>query len=68
MLITKISKYSGLTHVMDLPITEQQVRNFNLGMKVQDAFPLLNSDQREFMLTGCTKEEWDEMFQEDDHD
>tara|TARA_R110001599_G_scaffold27033_6_gene95402 strand:+ start:142 stop:303 length:162 start_codon:yes stop_codon:yes gene_type:complete len=29
---------------------------------IQDAFPGLNPDQREFIQTGLTIEEWDEIF------
>jgi hypothetical protein len=36
------------------------------GELIQDAFPGLNSDQREFIQTGITIEEWDEIFGEED--
>lgn len=29
---------------------------------IQDAFPYLTEDEREFILTGIIAEEWDEMF------
>lgn len=35
------------------------------GMKVQNAFPFLSSDEREFLMTGITKAEWDRTFSED---
>ena len=31
-------------------------------MLVQDAFPMLTSMEREFILTGSTQEDWDLMF------
>jgi hypothetical protein len=33
---------------------------------IQDAFPTLTADEREFILTGITSEEWDEIFPEED--
>lgn len=35
------------------------------GMLIQQAFPMLNEDQREFLLTGMTADEWDNLFKED---
>lgn len=34
------------------------------GMLIQQAFPMLNEDQREFLLTGMTADEWDNLFKE----
>ena len=31
---------------------------------VQDAFPLLSDNEREFLLTGVTPEEWDDAMEE----
>jgi hypothetical protein len=36
------------------------------GELIQHAFPFLSDDEREFMLTGMSKEEWDNLFGEDD--
>lgn len=30
---------------------------------IQNAFPQLNADEREFLMTGITAEEWDTTFQ-----
>jgi hypothetical protein len=32
------------------------------GALLQDAFPHLSADDREFIKSGITKEEWDELF------
>lgn len=34
------------------------------GKKVQDAFPYLNADEREFLMTGITPDEWKKIFGE----
>lgn len=36
------------------------------GALIQDAFPMLDADQREFLLTGITPDEWDAMFSDDE--
>jgi hypothetical protein len=34
---------------------------YESGELIQDAFPFLSDDEREFLLTGTTPEEWREM-------
>lgn len=36
------------------------------GELIQDAFPFLTYDEREFILTGITAGEWDELFGEEE--
>ena len=38
----------------------------NSGQHIQDAFPYLSADEREFLLTGITCQEWLELFNEED--
>ena len=37
-------------------------------MLIQHAYPMLSDDQREFILTGITPEEWAAAFPEDEED
>ena len=66
MIVTRISQHSGIKRSMDLPITKQQIWAYDRGALLQDAFPNLDADQREFIKTGITKEEWEEIFGPDD--
>ena len=68
MLITRKSVFSGKEHTKDLPITDEQWAAYNSGTVIQKALPHLSADDREFILTGSTPEEWDEMFGEDEED
>ena len=70
MILTKISQLTGVTHHMDIGIT---CDTYNKGMKkmqemipVQIAFPQLDADKREFIMTGITPEEWEIVYDEDD--
>ena len=38
------------------------------GELVQNAFPYLSSGEREFLMTGLTELEFDELFGNDDHE
>ena len=63
MLVTKKSSLSGKFHSMDLDITDEQLSEYNKGEKlIQDVFPNLSPDEREFLMTGITPKEWDDMF------
>lgn len=63
MLVTKISMFSGAENTMDLPITQEQLSLWkSKNLLVQDVFPNLTPDQREFLMTGITPQEWDQMF------
>lgn len=65
MIIAKCSTITGIAHFAELAITKEQVDNFSKGAKVQHAFPNLNIDEREFILSGIVPEEWDATFGED---
>ena len=63
MKLTKKSEFTGDENTLELDITEEQLNSYyNSGMNVQDAFPHLNADEREFIMTGCTPDEWNNMF------
>jgi len=62
MRIERQSVLTGKTHVMDLPVTMHQYLSWREGMLIQDAMPNLSDDEREFIMTGITPEEWDAML------
>ena len=62
MEITRKSSVTGKRHTLDLPITDAQIAKYHNGALVQDAFPHLTADQREFIVSGATAEEWINLF------
>lgn len=65
--ISKISKLSGKTHEMDLKVTKEQLFRYAGGKeRIQDVFPHLNADEREFLMTGITAKEWKDAFGEEE--
>jgi hypothetical protein len=42
------------------------MRSYRAGAHVQDAFPFLNDEEREFLLSGITPAEWKATFGEDE--
>ena len=60
MQITRKSILTGIERTLEIPVTQEQLDSFNSGVLAQKAMPNLNPDQREFILTGVTSDEWDE--------
>jgi len=62
MQVSKHSVASGELNTMVLDFTMPQYMAWKGGTLAQDAFPQLNADEREFLMTGMTPDEWNEMF------
>lgn len=63
MLIDRTSTLTGITRMKELPVTLQQLERFEMGQEtIQDIFPHLTADEREFIKTGITAEEWNILF------
>lgn len=59
MKVTRKSILSGKMNTMELDITQEQLDMHERGYLVQYVFPKLTDDQREFLITGILKDEWD---------
>lgn len=62
MQITRTSMISGQANTKDLTVTQEQLAAYKAGALLQDAFPDLPAEDREFIKTGITPEEWDAQF------
>jgi hypothetical protein len=63
MKIVRTSQVSGITRSVDLDVTEEQMALFEGGrVAIQDCFPNLSADDREFIKTGITADEWENLF------
>ena len=62
MLITKESALSGKLVTKDIMVTQEQIDAWKAGMLIQDAMPSVSADDREFLMTGVTPEEWNGVF------
>jgi len=65
MLVSKTSNLTGIKRTKDIPVTSEQMAFYLSGALIQEAFPDLNGSDREFILTGITDEEWEELFMEE---
>jgi hypothetical protein len=58
MKITRTSIITGKVQTLNLPVTQEQLRAYERGALLQDAFPHLAPPERKFIKTGITPEEW----------
>ena len=64
MVIEKTSPFSGNVNRMSIQVTPEQIAAWQGGELIQRAMPQLSADEREFIKTGITPEEWEETFGE----
>lgn len=64
MKISRRSLITGIERTKEIDCTQEQYDYWLAGGLVQDAFPNLSEDDREFIMSGITPDEWDEHFQE----
>ena len=67
--ITRRSPWSGIANTIRVKALPEQFLAWERGgALIQEAFPELTADEREFILTGITGEEWDRAFQDPNRD
>ena len=65
--VYKQSCITGKHHSMVLPTRQCELEHWEENMTlVQDAFPHFTPDQREFLISGSTPDEWNELFSEEE--
>ena len=64
MLVYKRHIITGKVNSMDLPVTQKQLDIYeNTNTLVQDVFPDLDADQREFLISGYLPGEWESSME-----
>lgn len=63
MKVTRVSQLTGKENTMELNVTKEQMTRFINGEGyIQTIFPNLSPEEREFLKSGITPQEWNEMF------
>lgn len=65
MKITRTSKWSGITRTREFDVTQEQYDAWEKGELIQKAMPHLSADDREFIISGLTPDEWEEMCKDE---
>lgn len=66
IIVEQKSPFSGKTNAMAINMSYADfmaaLECWRNGQLIQHAFLTLSADEREFIMTGITPAEWDEMF------
>ena len=62
MQITRTSRYSATINTQDIDVSHEQLDAWRSGVSIQVAMPHLSADEREFIKTGITSDEWNKLF------
>ena len=65
MLIKKKSGLTGNTSTMDIAVTAAQIAAWQGGELIQNAMPNVSPNEREFIKSGITPDEWASVFGEE---
>lgn len=67
--IDRKSPFSNKSNTMTFKVYPNDIERYREGKElIQDCFPYLTPDEREFILTGITKEEWNRLFSDENTD
>jgi hypothetical protein len=66
LAVTCRSPFDGAHNTRYIHATTDQFQDWFSGSLIQNAFPQLTPETREFLLTGITPEEWDDMMEEEE--
>ena len=53
---------------VSVTVKAEELYAYRRGALIQDAFKSLNADDREFLMSGMSKEAWDRTFPPDEED
>lgn len=69
MLVKRKSLITGKHHERELDVDPEVLARWEKGEGyVQTMFPHLSAEDREYLVSGCTPEEWDEHMKDDPSD
>jgi hypothetical protein len=63
MQIRRVSVISGIERVRNIPVDPQDLLLWEADVaSIHELMPYLTSEDREFILSGITSKEWQEVF------
>lgn len=63
--VIRTSLFTRKRNTMRLPMTREEFAAWQGGALIQDVWPDMTADQREFLISGATPEEWEAEFPEE---
>jgi hypothetical protein len=66
MLVERVSMVSGIRHTREIDVTQEQLDRCRAGELIQRVCGHLSADDREFLISGITPEEWEQLAPDED--
>jgi len=66
-VIAKKSILSGKEHSLEMTFDMADYVKWQTGALIQNAMPYLTLDEREFLISGITEEEWRMSFEDEEN-
>ena len=67
MKVVRTSHLTAITRSREIPVTREELKEWKRSRTpIQLFFPNLSPDDREFLISGITPDEWDLAFKEGD--
>lgn len=60
--IVRLSPVSFRENSITVEVEQADLDSYNKGALVQNCFPYLTPAEREFIISGCTEEDWNSLF------
>ena len=67
-MTTRTSKCSITHEVYKVSVPTEEYKLWRLGEKIQNVWPKMSADDREFLISGLTPAEFESLFPADDVD
>tara|TARA_R110000787_G_scaffold196133_1_gene307390 strand:- start:290 stop:508 length:219 start_codon:yes stop_codon:yes gene_type:complete len=64
MIITRTSPLTKIENSIEIEVTSEQIARWQDGENIQNVMPTLTHEEREFIMTGFTFEDWRTLFSE----
>lgn len=66
MIVRRPNMFTGKVRELELNVTQEQIHRWRSGELIQNVFPDLSTDEREFLISGLLPDEWEQMMKEVD--
>lgn len=66
MIIVRKSPVTGKMNYRNISITDKQYLDWESGEVIQDVMPDISPEDREFIISGCTPEDFKYLYPEED--
>lgn len=66
MIVRRPNMFTGKVRELELNVTQEQIHRWQSGELIQNVFPDLSTDEREFLISGLLPDEWERWVVEGD--